>query len=117
MATNVHTSNIRVRCLFKSSTKDQLAKLFSDAILRGNAIHHDLFKDIYLTRNTNLTVPEAMEAGKSSLNNMTEWVRFKPFQYVRFKLSTCFIHIIGLYTIVIQFFVIFHRRVLFILTI
>jgi len=74
MASNVHNSNIRIKCLFESSTKEHLAKLFSHAILEGNAIHYDLFKDNNLTQDTNLTLPEAMNAGKSSLGTLTEWV-------------------------------------------
>lgn len=75
MATNVHTSNIRVDCLFTSPTKEQLTELFSDAILKGNAIHQELFKTSSQSQNTNLTVPEAMEAAKLSLGTLNEWVK------------------------------------------
>ncbi|XP_025194839.1 uncharacterized protein LOC112594324 [Melanaphis sacchari] len=73
MATNINTSNIRVNCLFTSQVKDNLTELFSDAILNGNAIHQNLFKNSSSSQNTNLTVPEAMKAGESSLGTMTEW--------------------------------------------
>jgi len=43
-------------------------------ILKGNAIHYDLFKDNNLTQGTNLTLPEAVNAGKSSLGTLIEWV-------------------------------------------
>lgn len=79
MATNINKSNIRVNCLFTSPTKDSLTELFSDAILTGNAIHQNLFRDSSSTQNTNLTVPEAMKAGESSLGTMTEWVKIKTF--------------------------------------
>lgn len=75
MATNVHTSNIRVDCLFTSPTKERLTELFSDAILKGNAIHQELFKAGNQSQNTNLTVPEAMEAAKLSLGTLNEWVK------------------------------------------
>lgn len=77
MAMNVHTSNIRIKCLFTSPTREHLTELFADAILKGNAIHHELFKDSYVSQNTNLTLPEAMDAGKFSLGTLTEWVRRK----------------------------------------
>lgn len=74
MATNISTSNIRIQCLFTSPTKEHLCQLFSNAIINGNAIHQDLFKTSCSSQNTNLTVPEAMNAGKSSLGTITEWV-------------------------------------------
>lgn len=77
MATNINTSNIRVNCLFTQSMKDSLTELFSDAILNGNVIHQNLFKNSCSSQNTNLTVPEAMKAGESSLGTMTEWVKIK----------------------------------------
>lgn len=79
MATNINTSNIRVNCLFTSPAKDNLTELFSDAILTGNVIHQNLFKNSSSSQNTNLTVPEAMKAGESSLGTMTEWVKIKIF--------------------------------------
>lgn len=77
MATNINTSDIRIECLFTSPTKESLAELFSDAIIKGNKIHQDLFKGCYTTQNTNLTVPEAMKAGKLLLETITEWVKNK----------------------------------------
>jgi len=59
--------------------KDSLTELFSDAILNGNVIHQNLFKNSSSSQNTNLTVPEAMKAGESSLGTMTEWVKIKTF--------------------------------------
>lgn len=73
MATNIKQSNIRVECLFRSPTKELLVELFLYAILEGNAIHRNLFK-AGLLKNLNLTLPEAMEAGKLSLGTITEWV-------------------------------------------
>lgn len=81
MATNINTSNIRVKCLFTPSVKDSLTELFSDAILNGNLIHQNLFKNCSSSQNTNLTVPEAMNAGESSLGTMTEWVKIKKHLY------------------------------------
>jgi len=77
MAKNVHFSNIRVHCLFIPSIKEWLTELFSNAIKEGNAIHQNLFKTSSQLQNTNLTVPEAMEAGESSLGTLTEWVKIK----------------------------------------
>lgn len=79
MATNINTSKIRVNCLFIPPAKDSLTELFSDAILNGNVIHQNLFKNSSSSQNTNLTVPEAMKAGESSLGTMTEWVKIKTF--------------------------------------
>lgn len=75
VANNIHVSNIKIKCLFTSPTKECLTKLFSDAILEGNAIHQDLFKESCSSTNTNLTVPEAMKAGELSLGTITEWVK------------------------------------------
>lgn len=82
MAENVHMSNIRIKCLFTSPDREYLAELFSDAILEGNAIHDNLFKCSCLSQNTNLTLPEAMVASKSSLGTLTEWVRIKNIDVV-----------------------------------
>lgn len=78
MANNIKKSNIRVQCLFRSPTKEHLVKLFSNAILEGNTIHRNLF-EAGLLRSMNLTVPEAMEGGQSSLGTLTEWVETKYF--------------------------------------
>lgn len=75
MASNMHKSKISVECLFSSPTTIRLTELFSDAILKGNAIHQDLFKTSSHLQNTNLTVPEAMHAGKLFLGTLTEWVK------------------------------------------
>ncbi|XP_025409537.1 uncharacterized protein LOC112682957 [Sipha flava] len=77
MAKNVHKSSVRLKCMFTSPTQDVLAKLFSDAIRKGNAIHQDLFKNCSDDdQDTNLTVPEAMNAAKSCLGTLTEWKSF-----------------------------------------
>lgn len=77
MAMNINTSNIRIECLFTSPTKESLAELFAYSIMKGNAIHQDLFKNSSCMQNTNLTLPEAMKAGKSSLGTLKEWVKIK----------------------------------------
>jgi len=89
MATNMHKSNIHVECLFSSPTKERLTKLFSDAILKGNAIHQKLFKASNHLENTNLTVPEAMTAAKSFLGTLNEWVRIRTNQYSTYISNIC----------------------------
>ncbi|CAH1738846.1 uncharacterized protein LOC114122463 isoform X1 [Aphis gossypii] len=86
MATNINTSNIRVNCLFTSPAKNSLTELFTDAILNGNAIHQNLFKNSSSSQNTNLTVPEAMKAGESSLGTMAEWKSSVYFNDIKINL-------------------------------
>ncbi|XP_026808075.1 uncharacterized protein LOC113550445 isoform X2 [Rhopalosiphum maidis] len=54
-------------------SQSRLGNNNSNAILNGNAIHQNLFKNSCSSQNTNLTVPEAMKAGESALGTMAEW--------------------------------------------